>query len=159
VELIIDKDRLWRRLCELAEIGKTEEGGVTRLSFTKEERATKDLVASYMREADLTVCEDAVGNLIGRREGREPEASVVLVGSHIDSVPNGGTFDGPLGVLSAIEAMQAMNERSVQTEHLVEVIAFTDEEGARFSFGMIGSRALAGKLTREDLEYEHEAGT
>ena len=156
---MIDADRLWRRLSELAEIGKAQGGGVTRLSFTEEERAAKDLVASYMREANLVVHEDAAGNLIGRREGRDPDAPVVLVGSHVDSVPNGGNFDGPLGVLSAVEAAQAMNERDVETEHPVEVVAFTDEEGARFSFGMVGSRALAGKLTREDLdEHEDEGG-
>ena len=100
-----------------------------------------------MMEAGLAVREDAVGNLIGRREGRDAGAAVVLAGSHLDSVLNGGNFDGPLGVLSAVEAMQCMNEAGVQTDRPIEVIAFTDEEGARFRFGMIGSRALAGTLT------------
>src|ERR687893_2455549 len=143
---MIDGERLWDRLFELAEIGKQEDGGVTRLSFTEEERAAKDLVASYMEEAGLSVYEDAAGNLFGRREGGDPDLPAVLIGSHVDSVYNGGTFDGPLGVLAGIEVLQTMEEQGLETEHPVEVVAFTDEEGARFSLGMIGSRALAGNL-------------
>ncbi len=154
----IDAERLWSRLAELSKIGKSEGGGVTRLSFTQEERAAKDLVASYMREAGLEVHEDAIGNLIGHREGRDQGAPIVLAGSHVDSVRNGGDFDGPLGVLGAVEALQTMSERGLETERSVEVVAFTDEEGARFSSGMIGSRALAGILRPEDLESEDRDG-
>ena len=155
---MIDGERLWRRLQELGEIGRLESGGVARFSFTDEERAAKDLVASYMKEAGLAVREDAAGNLIGRREGRDPDAPVVLVGSHIDSVNGGGDFDGPLGVLAGVEALHTMNERGVELERPVEVVAFTDEEGARFSFGMIGSRAVAGKLDADDLRHEDADG-
>jgi allantoate deiminase len=155
---MVDGDRLWRRLSELAEIGQSGSGGVTRLSFTDEERAAKDLVASFMEEAGLAVREDAVGNLFGRREGRDPDAPAVLVGSHVDSVYNGGDFDGPLGVLAGVEVVQAMEEDGVQTDRPVEVVAFTDEEGARFSFGMIGSRALAGRLSSGDLEHQDGGG-
>jgi allantoate deiminase len=155
---VVDGGRLWRRISELAEIGKHEEGGVARLSFTPEERAAKDLVASYMREAGLAVREDAVGNLFGRREGRYPDAPAVLVGSHVDSVRNGGDFDGPLGVLGGIEVIQTMDEGGAETERPVEVVAFTDEEGARFSLGMIGSRALIGELSQEDLRHEDQNG-
>ena len=154
----IDADRLWARLSGLAEIGRSEGGGVTRLSFTEEERAAKDLVASYMREAHLEVREDAAGNLIGRRAGSDEGAPVLLTGSHVDSVPNGGDFDGPLGVLAAVEALQVMEERGVETERPIEVVAFADEEGARFGFGMIGSRAMVGTLTPEDLDREDESG-
>src|SRR4051812_29893400 len=106
----------------MAGIGKSEDGGVNRLSFTREERAAKDLAASYMREAGLEVREDAAGNLIGRREGRDDEETpVVLVGSHLDSVRDGGDFDGPLGVLGAVEALQTMNERGIQTERPLEI--------------------------------------
>jgi allantoate deiminase len=155
---VVDGGRLWQRLSELAEIGKHEEGGVARLSFTPEERAAKHLVSSYMREAGLAVREDAAGNLFGRREGRNSEAPAVLMGSHIDSVLNGGDFDGPLGVLGGIEVLQSMGEEGVETERPVEVVAFTDEEGARFSLGMIGSRALAGSLSGEDLRHEDREG-
>jgi allantoate deiminase len=150
-KVMINQNRLWNRLKLLSEIGKTESGGVTRLSFTAEERAVKDLVADFMREAGLTVREDEVGNLIGRKEGLSPNAAVVLTGSHVDSVFNGGNFDGPLGVLAAVETLQVMNEQGIETQHPIEVIAFTDEEGARFSFGMIGSRGVAGTLTQEAL--------
>ncbi len=155
---MVDGGRLWRRISELAEIGKHEEGGVARLSFTPEERAAKDLVASYMQAAGLAVREDAAGNLFGRREGRDSGAPAILVGSHVDSVRNGGDFDGPLGVLGGIEVLQTMDEEGVQTEHPVEVAAFTDEEGARFSLGMIGSRALTGALSQEDLRHEDREG-
>jgi allantoate deiminase len=156
---MIDGERLWRRIFDLGEIGKQEGGGVIRLSFTDEERAAKDRVTSYMEEAGLSVYEDAAGNLFGRREGRNPGSPVVLVGSHVDSVYNGGNFDGPLGVLAGIETLHAIEEQGIETEHPIEVVAFSDEEGARFSFGMIGSRALAGKLTPEDLTtYEDGSG-
>ena len=155
---MVDGERLWKRLSELAEIGKREEGGVARFSFTPEERAAKNLVASYMEEANLAVREDAAGNLFGRREGRDPDAPAVLIGSHVDSVSNGGDFDGPLGVLGGIEVLQTIDEEGVQTDRPVEVVAFTDEEGARFSLGMIGSRALTGMLSREDLRHEDRDG-
>src|SRR5215217_806225 len=138
---VIDGERLWRRVSDLGRIGKQEGGGVTRLSFTNEERAAKDRVASYMEEAGLCAYEDAAGNLFGRREGKDPDSPAVLIGSHVDSVYNGGNFDGPLGVLAGIEVLHAMEGQGVETGHPIEVVAFTDEEGARFSFGMIGSRA------------------
>ncbi|AEH46280.1 Zn-dependent hydrolase [Parageobacillus thermoglucosidasius] len=155
---MINGDRLWNRLLELGTIGKQPSGGITRLSFTKEERAAKEKVASYMKEAGLAVYEDAVGNLIGRKEGKEKDAPAVLVGSHIDSVYNGGMFDGPLGVLAAVEVLQTMNERGVKTKHPIEVVAFTDEEGARFSYGMIGSRGMAGTLSEEELVHQDKYG-
>jgi allantoate deiminase len=154
--VVINADLLWTRLGELAEIVR-DEGGVTRLSFTDEERAAGDLVASCMEEVGLEVSEDAAGNVIGRREGRNPDAPVVLAGSHVDSVRS-GDFDGPLCVLAAIEAAQTMREVGVETGRPVKVIAFTDEEGARFGLGMIGSRALAGLLTPDDLSREDENG-
>ncbi|PEJ60535.1 MULTISPECIES: Zn-dependent hydrolase [unclassified Bacillus (in: firmicutes)] len=155
---MINQDRLWNRLMELGAIGKRESGGITRLSFSEEERKAKDLVTTYMIEAGLNVYEDTVGNLVGRKEGNNPNAPVVLVGSHVDSVYNGGNFDGPLGVLSGIEILQTMNEQGITTEHPIEVIAFTDEEGARFSFGMIGSRGIAGTLKLEDLQNKDKQG-
>ncbi|OQP03441.1 Zn-dependent hydrolase [Geobacillus sp. 44B] len=155
---MIQEERLWQRLMELGEIGRQPMGGITRLSFTKEERAAKEKVAAYMKEAGLFVYEDAAGNLIGRKEGTDKDAPVVLVGSHLDSVYNGGMFDGPLGVLAAVEVVQTMNENGVETKHPIEVVAFTDEEGARFRFGMIGSRAMAGALSADELNYQDANG-
>ncbi|GAB1530476.1 MULTISPECIES: Zn-dependent hydrolase [Brevibacillus] len=155
---MINSDRLWDRLGQLGNIGKQEAGGITRLSFTPEERAAKDLVTGFMKEAGLTVREDEVGNLIGRKEGKNPTAPVVLVGSHIDSVPNGGDYDGPLGVLAGVEVLQTMQEQGIETEHPIEVIAFTDEEGTRFGYGMIGSRGIAGLIKRDELEQADKNG-
>ncbi|WP_206922289.1 Zn-dependent hydrolase [Alicyclobacillus suci] len=155
---MVNQERLWRRIMALGEIGKQASGGITRLAFTPEERAAKDLVSKWMQEAGLDVREDAVGNLIGRKEGGYPEAAVVLAGSHIDSVFHGGNFDGPLGVLAAVEALQCMGEAGIQPDRPIEVVAFTDEEGARFRFGMTGSRGLAGKLRIADLEAQDDAG-
>jgi allantoate deiminase len=156
---MIDGDRLWRRIEKLGGIGRTETGGVARLSFTEEERAAKNLVSGWMERAGLTVREDAVGNLIGRREGTDPDAPPVLIGSHVDSVYDGGDFDGPLGVIAGIEVLQSMQDEGVQTTHPIEVVAFTDEEGARFSFGMIGSRAMASILSEEQLQNTDAGGT
>jgi allantoate deiminase len=155
---MINEERLWSRLMQLSEIGKQEDGGITRLSFSPEERQAKDLVMTFMKEAGLSIREDEVGNLIGRKEGRIKDAPVILIGSHLDSVPNGGNFDGPLGVIAGIEVLQTMNEQGIVTEKPIEVIAFTDEEGTRFGFGMIGSRAIAGTLTYYDLKHTDENG-
>lgn len=154
----INSGRLWSRLMELGEIGKRDSGGVTRFSFTPEEQQARVQVIKYMLEAGLEVREDAAGNVIGRLEGTNPQAPAVLTGSHIDTVPDGGKFDGALGVIAAIEALQVMRERGKESVHPIEVIAFTDEEGSRFGFGMIGSRAMAGTLRPEDLEHRDERG-
>ncbi|RKD25008.1 Zn-dependent hydrolase [Ammoniphilus oxalaticus] len=148
---MINQERLWHRIMALSKIGRQPSGGITRLSFSTEERQAKDLIISYMKEAGLSVREDAVGNLIGKKTGKNPEAPIVLTGSHVDSVYNGGNFDGPLGVIAAVEALQTMAEQEIVLEHSIEVVAFTDEEGARFSFGMMGSRGMAGTLKIEDL--------
>jgi allantoate deiminase len=111
-----------------------------------------------MEEARLSVYEDAIGNLFGRLEGSDPEALPVLVGSHVDSVVNGGNFDGPLGVLAGVEVLKTMRDLGQVSRHPIEVVAFTDEEGARFGLGMLGSRALAGTLTAEDLQRTDENG-
>lgn len=154
----INSGRLWSRLMELGEIGKRDSGGVTRFSFTPEEQQARVQVIKYMLEAGLEVREDAAGNVIGRLEGTNPAAPAVLTGSHIDTVPDGGKFDGALGVIAAVEALQVMRERGKENVHPIEVIAFTDEEGSRFGFGMIGSRAMAGTLRPEDLEHRDVRG-
>ncbi|MGI6004929.1 MAG: Zn-dependent hydrolase, partial [Christensenellales bacterium] len=154
----VNSERLWERLSALGRIGRTADGGITRLSFTKEERQAKDLVASYMEEAGLSVREDAAGNLIGRRDGLRKDAPVVMTGSHLDTVPGGGAFDGALGVLGAVEALKSMRERSAKTLHPIEIVCFTDEEGARFGAGMLGSRAMAGILDAAHLRHTDQHG-
>lgn len=155
---MINKERLYNRLLELGAIGQQETGGITRHSFTAEDRAAKELVASFMKDAGLTVREDSVGNLIGRKEGRNPEAPVVLTGSHIDTVCNGGIFDGALGIIGGIEVLQTLNEQAIEVEHPIEVYAFNDEEGCRFSFSMFGSRGVIGDLQQKDLEMKDKDG-
>lgn len=147
----INSERLWKQIWELGQIGKNTHGGVTRLSFTDEEKQAKEYAAKLMKDAGLKVYQDSIGNLFGRFEGRDPLLPVVLVGSHLDSVINGGIFDGPAGVLTAIEALKTLKEQGITTTHPIEVVAFTDEEGARFNTGMFGSKALCGKLSVEEM--------
>lgn len=155
---MINKDRLWNNLMNLGEIGRNSDGGITRLAFTKEDRQAIRMVGDLMKEAGLAVREDEVGNLIGRREGEEPNAPVVLIGSHLDSVFNGGIFDGSLGVLAGIEVLQSMKENSISTKHPIEVCAFRDEEGCRFNFSLLGSRGMTGTLKLENLGYKDNEG-
>ncbi|WP_328587726.1 Zn-dependent hydrolase [Alteribacter lacisalsi] len=145
----VNGERMARRLYELSKIGLTEDGGSNRISFTKEEKEAKNLAKLWMEEAGLTVKEDGAGNVIGRLEGASSKA-VVMSGSHLDSVPNGGHFDGPLGVLAAIEVAQAWKDTDFVPEKSYEVVVFTDEEGARFNSGLTGSRAITGTLDPDE---------
>ncbi|PKR77255.1 Zn-dependent hydrolase [Halalkalibacillus sediminis] len=137
--------RLAERLYLLSKIGWTEDGGSRRMSFSKEEWDAKELLMKWMEEVGLKVRMDGAGNVFGRFEGKNPER-VVMSGSHLDSVPNGGHFDGPLGVLAALEVASAWKESGYQPEKSFEVVCFTDEEGARFNGGMLGSQAFVGEL-------------
>ncbi|SEO42908.1 allantoate deiminase [Amphibacillus marinus] len=157
--MIINCERLWKMIQQLGEIGRTEQGGLTRLAFSKEEQEAKQLLRTYLEAAHLTVYEDAMGNFFGRYPAEAAEAETLLIGSHIDTVFNGGKFDGAAGVLIGIEVLRTLAEQNVTLPFHVEVVAFTDEEGARFSSGMLGSQAFIGQLTQTDLEkYSDQAG-
>lgn len=158
MDAMINSNRLWAHLMELGKIGAAEGGGTTRFPFTDSDMQARDLVGRYMRDAGLTIREDAVGNLFGRLEGKKPGSPIVMTGSHLDTVVSGGMFDGMLGVLAGIEVLQTMNEKGIVPNAPIEVCAFTDEEGARFSFSMSGSRAMAGMLTEEDLQHKDKDG-
>lgn len=155
---MINADRLWKNLLDIGEIGKNPDGGITRLAFTKEDRQAIKMVEDLMKEAGLAVHEDEVGNLIGRKEGEDSNAPAVLIGSHLDSVFNGGIFDGSLGVLAGIEVLQSMTENGISTKHPIEVYVFRDEEGCRFNFSLLGSRGMSGTLKVENLEYRDNEG-
>jgi len=155
---MINKERLWQNLITLGEIGKHPDGGVTRLPFTPEDSRAKEWVKELMEKAGLIVREDAVGNLNGRREGIDSDAPAILIGSHLDTVFNGGIFDGSLGVLAGIEILQSMKEKGIVTKHPIEVYAFRDEEGCRFNFSLLGSRGVVGGLKLGDLEYKDSEG-
>ncbi|WP_282033603.1 Zn-dependent hydrolase [Metabacillus indicus] len=147
----IDPLELAEKLSALFEIGKTPEGGVTRFPYTDEENKAKTLFRSWMEEAGLEVKEDAVGNLFGTLRGTSPELPVVMTGSHLDSVPNGGAFDGPLGCLSSLLAMKAIAKNG-KLQRSIELAVFVDEEGARFKNGIFGSRAMMGEAGPEDYK-------
>lgn len=126
--------------------------GVTRLSYTDEHRAARDYIVTEMREAGLSVREDALGNITGRREGSEPSLPAIAVGSHFDSVRNGGMFDGTAGVVCALELARAFASADYRNRHPFEFIAILEEEGTRFGSGMLGGRAIAGLVRDVDLD-------
>lgn len=146
---MIQLDRLKKKILALAEIGMRENGGVTRTALTQEDKEGRDLLVQWMEEAGLSVRIDDFGNIYGTKKGTDPKAPVVLTGSHIDTVPNGGKFDGVLGVLGALEAVESLAEAG--EEHLsdIEIVSFTNEEGAVFSPQMLGSGAVTGEFSKE----------
>ena len=139
----------------LAEVGAyvdapTGLAGVNRLALTDAARAGRDLVRGWFEAAGLEVRVDQIGNVFGRRAGRRPELAPVLCGSHIDSVPTGGAFDGALGVLGALEVVRTLDDAGVETERPLEIAFFTDEEGARFGTDMLGSAVAVGRLPLDE---------
>ena len=146
-EVEVDGVRLNRRLSELTSFGRTLEGGISRVAFSEADREARKLATSWMREAGLAVRIDAAANVIGKREGRDNSLPPLLFGSHLDSVPDGGNYDGQVGSVGAIEVVQCLEERGIATLHPLEVILFTNEEN-----GKTGSRAMAGELVGSELD-------
>jgi hydantoinase/carbamoylase family amidase len=145
-ELRIVEPRLLRRLEELGRIGRDPRGGVTRLSFTEDHAAACRCLAAWMRDAGLDPRLDDAGNLFGVPAATAPETRLIVAGSHVDSVPMGGTLDGALGVVAAIEAAQVLHDAGVCLTHPLAVAAFADEEGNSFGVGCLTSRAMVGEL-------------
>src|SRR5438093_3774780 len=145
----IDRKRLERSMDDLGRIGETPRGGLTRLALTDDDRRGRDWMVAHMREAGLRVTVDQMGNIFGERAGAEA-LPPVMMGSHIDSVPTGGKYDGQLGVLCALEAIRTLNDHEVQTRHPVMLVIFTNEEGARFQPAELASGVMAGKIALED---------
>jgi allantoate deiminase len=143
--------RIQKDLEAMAQFTATPGQGITRFSFTEEDRLTRDYIKECMRECNLLVYEDAAGTIIGRRPGRQDKAPAVMVGSHFDSVKNGGPFDGPAGVVTALEIARVLDEHQVITEFPIEFVALIEEEGGRFGSGLFGSRAMVGKVSPQDL--------
>jgi hydantoinase/carbamoylase family amidase len=125
--------------------------GITRLAFSNEDWQARSFVIGLMKDAGLSVSQDAFGNVFGRREGLNPSAPIVMLGSHIDSVPQGGNFDGTAGVLGAIEALKCMDEEKIPNYHPIEVAVFMAEESSRFGVATLGSKAFWGELTVKEL--------
>ena len=149
--LRVNGGRLWRSLMELAQIGATPKGGVRRLALTGLDGQARDLVVGWLKETGSRVEIDGAGNIFATRPGRDPAAPVVLTGSHIDTQPSGGKFDGNYGVLAGLEVLRTLNDAGIATEHPVAVAIWTNEEGSRFVPVMGGSGAFAGVHTLEHL--------
>ncbi len=147
--LRINGERLWQSLMELAKIGATPKGGVCRLTLTDLDRQGRDLVSRWAREAGMTVTIDKIGNGFMRRAGRNNSLPPVVTGSHIDTQPTGGKFDGNYGVLAGLEVVRTLNDHGMETETPIEVAWWTNEEGSRFVPVMMGSGVFAKAFTLE----------
>lgn len=149
----INADRLHQNLMTLATYGKNDKGGSDRIAYSKHDVEARRFVRELMENAGLEVSVDFAGNLIGEKAGKNPSMKPISFGSHIDEVPNGGDYDGPVGSLGAIEVVKTLTEKGIQTEHPLEVIIFTNEEG-----GVVGSRAIVGALSKDALQVVSNAG-
>jgi len=145
----IDHDRLWQSLMTLARIGATDKGGVCRLALTDLDRQARELFIRWAREAGCEIRVDGIGNIFARRPGSDAGRLAVATGSHIDTQPTGGKFDGNYGVLAGLEVIRTLNDAGIETEAPVEVCVWTNEEGSRFVPVMMGSGVYAGAFTLE----------
>ena len=145
----IDADRLWQSLMDLARIGATDKGGVCRLALTDLDRQARDLFAAWARAEGCTIRVDAIGNIFARRAGTRDDLAAVGTGSHIDTQPTGGKFDGNYGVLAGLEVVRTLNRAGIRTQAPIEVCVWTNEEGSRFVPVMMGSGVYADAFTLE----------
>jgi len=143
----IDGKRLWDSLMGFAEIGATPKGGVRRLTLSETDKRGRDKFRAECEALGLTVRVDAIGNMFARRPGRDPNRAPVLFGSHLDSQPSGGKFDGALGVIAGLEVMHSLNDLGIVTDAPLELINWTDEEGSRFGHSLMGSGVWSGIFT------------
>jgi len=153
----INSERLWQSLMELAQLGATVKGGVCRLALTDLDRQARDLFVRWCEAAGCTVTVDAVGNIFARRPGRNSALPPVMTGSHIDTQPTGGKFDGCFGVLAGVEVLRTLNDLGIQTEAPLEVVVWTNEEGSRFAPCMMGSGVFAEKFTLAETLAKRDA--
>jgi len=148
-KLRINGARLWDALMRLAQIGATSKGGVCRIALTELDGQGRDFFIAEAKKAGCTIRIDAVGNIFARRAGRYPDKPVVMTGSHIDTQPTGGKFDGNYGVLAGLEVMHTLNDHNIQTDAPLEVVVWTNEEGSRFVPVMMGSGTFVGEFKTE----------
>jgi N-carbamoyl-L-amino-acid hydrolase len=149
----VDADRIQQHIAELSKFGANPEGGVSRVAFSDADIAGRDYIKKLMQEAGLEVRIDTAGNILGRRDGANSKLPPITIGSHIDSVPGGGNYDGDVGVIGAIEVAQTLEERGIRLKHPLEVVVFADEEG-----GTVGSMAMAGNLQPDALAIVSHSG-
>ena len=156
-DLTINSSRLNRALEDLGRIGDTPEG-MQRIAFSPEDVAGREYTISLMRSAGLETRIDTAGNIVGRMAGSDSSLPTIAMGSHLDTVPSGGKYDGALGVMGAIECARTLADNSITLRHPVETIVFTNEEGTRIHRWLVGSRAMAGLLEPEDLNAVDDEG-
>ena len=149
--LTINGDRLWQSLMEMAKIGATEKGGCCRLALTDLDKQARDLFVQWCKEAGCVVTVDQVGNIFARRPGSDNELPPIMTGSHLDTQPTGGKFDGVFGVLAGLEVLRTLQDHNVKTKAPIEVSVWTNEEGSRFAPAMMGSGVVAGRFSLEEL--------
>ena len=147
----VDQDRLWHRLMEIARFGATPRGGVNRQAFSAEDAAARRQMAAWAEELGLSCLTDEIGNLYLRRAGRDPDAAPVMTGSHLDSQPTGGKFDGAYGVIAGLEALHAISAAGLETARPIELVAWSNEEGSRYQPGLMGSGVFSGDMAVADL--------
>ena len=145
--LSVDGARLWDSLMEMAKIGATPKGGCNRQALTDLDKQGRDLFAAWCKKAGCTMKVDRIGNMFARREGTDPKLPPVMFGSHLDTQPTGGKFDGVLGVLAALEVVRSLNDMAVKTKHPIEIAMWTNEEGSRFAPSMTASGVFAGAFS------------
>lgn len=153
-QLLINGDRLNQSIATLASIGSLTNGGVKRIAYSQEDVEARNLVQRWMRELELLVKIDPAGNIIGKYAGKNPTAPALATGSHIDTVPCGGHYDGAYGVLAGLEVVRVLQENQIKLDRSIEVIVFTDEEGS-----MIGSKAISGRVVPNSQYYRRSDGT
>ena len=142
--------RLWDSLMEMAKIGATPAGGVNRLTLTDLDRQSRDLFIAWCKDAGCSIKVDRMGSIFARRAGSDDSLPPVMLGSHLDTQPTGGKFDGALGVMAALEVLRSLNDFDIKTRHPIEIVSWTNEEGSRFAPAMTASGVFAGVLKLED---------
>ena len=146
-------DRIEKRILALSAFGVNPQGGVSRLGFSDADIEARKFMINLMEQAGLEVRIDAGGNIIGKRKGKKSNLPVILFGSHIDSVPEGGNYDGNVGVIGALECIELLNENNITTNHPLEMVIFSDEEG-----GLTGSQVMIGTLQEDNLDRISNSG-
>ncbi|CCU78347.1 N-carbamoyl-L-amino acid hydrolase [Halanaerobium saccharolyticum subsp. saccharolyticum DSM 6643] len=149
--MLTQVERIKNDIENLKEFNATPGKGLTRFSLTEEDRGARNYLKGELQKLDVEIYEDAAGSLVARREGTDKDAPVVMIGSHFDSVKNGGHFDGPAGVIMALEILRVMEENNVKTKYPIEFVAMIEEEGGRFGGGVFGSRAMTGQVDYQEL--------
>ncbi|MGB3788279.1 MAG: Zn-dependent hydrolase [Phormidesmis sp.] len=151
--LLVNRDRLMKSMADMAKIGELSSGGVQRIAFSEEDCRARDLMERWMREVGMQVRIDPAGNIFGRYAGRFDDAPALATGSHLDTVPNAGHYDGTYGVLAGLEVVRTLRDRKQRLDHPLEVIVFADEERT-----MVGSKAISGNLSQNAEDYRGAAG-